>query len=120
MEPLILVGLGGMVGSMLRFELSKLKPVRSIPLGTALVNSIGSFCFAWVVFSHSPGDLYYLIDIGLLGGFTTFSTFTFETFRMLEEHDFRSMFLNIGINLGGSLGGVLLSFLLVTILSTGV
>jgi len=112
-EHLILVGLGGAFGSIIRIELSKLRPVRSIPLGTALVNIIGTFCFSWVVFSRSPGDIYYLIDVGLLGGFTTFSTFSFETFRMLEDHDVYTMVLNIGVNVGGRLGGICLSNLLV-------
>jgi len=119
MEHLILVGIGGAVGAMLRFELSKLRPVRSIPLGTALVNIIGSSLFGCVVFSRSPGDIFYLVDVGILGGFTTFSTFSFETFRMFEEQDYQTMVVNISINLIGSLIGVLLSFILVTLILTG-
>lgn len=120
MEHLILVGIGGAFGSMLRFELSKLRPVRSIPLGTALVNIIGSLLFSFVLFSRSPGDIYYLIDVGLLGGFTTFSTFTFETFRLFEEQDYSTMALNIGINLIGGLTGVGISYLLVFTILAGV
>lgn len=119
MEHMILVGVGGACGAMLRFELSKLHPVRNIPFGTALVNILGSFLFACVVFSRSPGDIYYLIDVGLFGGFTTFSTFSFETFRMFEEQDYQTMFLNIGINLIGSLIGVGLSYFLVSAFITG-
>ncbi len=116
---MILVGIGGAIGAMLRFEISKLRPVRNIPVGTALVNIIGSFLFGCVVFSRSPGDIYYLVDVGILGGFTTFSTFSFETFRMFEEEDYRTMGLNILINLIGSLIGVLFSFILITRLITG-
>ena len=113
MEHLILVGLGGAVGSVLRFELSRLPPVRAIPVGTAIVNILGSFIFALVFFSRSPGDAYYLIDVGVLGGFTTFSTFTFETFRMLEENVYRTVVVNLAFHLTGSLGGVGLAYYLI-------
>ena len=113
MEPFILVGIGGALGSILRFELSKLQPVRGIPAGTALVNILGSFAFSLVVFAALPGDLYWLIGIGLLGGFTTFSTFCFETFRMLEDHDYHTVITNTLINVAGSLAGVYGGWLLI-------
>jgi CrcB protein len=113
MEHLILVGLGGALGSVLRFELSRLRPVRDIPVGTAVVNILGSFIFSLVFFSRSPGDAYYLIDVGILGGFTTFSTFSFETFRMLEEQNYLTMLTNMLINLMGGLGGVGLAYVII-------
>jgi len=113
MEPIILVGIGGSLGSILRFELSKLQPVRGIPAGTALVNILGSFAFSLVVFAALPGGLYHLIGIGLLGGFTTFSTFCFETFRMLEDHDYHTVITNTLINVAGSLAGVYGGWLLI-------
>ena len=113
MEPVILVGVGGAIGSILRFELSKLQPVQGIPVGTALVNILGSFAFSLVVFAAVPGDLYSLIGIGALGGFTTFSTFSFESFRMLEDHDYHTMITNIVINVAGSLAGVCAGYLIV-------
>ena len=120
MDHLILVGLGGAIGSVLRFELSRLSPIRDIPVGTALVNILGSFIFALVFFSRSPGDAYYLIDVGVLGGFTTFSTFTFETFRMLEEHAYRTMMVNMSIHLTGSLCGVGLAYYICSVILAGV
>jgi fluoride exporter len=113
MEPVILVGIGGAIGSIFRFEFSKLQPVQGVPVGTALVNILGSFAFSLVVFAALPGDLYPLIGIGALGGFTTFSTFSFETFRMLEDHDYHTMMRNILINVAGSLAGVYAGYLLV-------
>lgn len=112
MEPVILVGMGGALGSILRFELSKLQPARGLPTGTALVNILGSFGFSLVVFAALPGDLYALVGIGALGGFTTFSTFSFETFRMLEDHDYHTMMSNLFINVAGSLAGVYAGYLL--------
>ncbi len=113
MDPLILVGLGGAIGSIFRFELSKLQPVRGIPAGTALVNILGSFAFSLVVFGASDSNLSSFLGIGVLGGFTTFSTFSFETFRMLEDHDYHTMITNILINVAGSLAGVFAGYLLV-------
>lgn len=114
MEHLILVGVGGALGSVLRFELSRLPPVRDIPSGTAVVNILGSFIFSLVFFSRSPGDMYFLIDVGILGGFTTFSTFTFETFRMLEEQNYRTMITNMLIHLLGSFAGVGLAYFIIS------
>lgn len=113
MDTLIWVGLGGAIGSIFRFELSKLQPVKGIPAGTALVNSMGSFAFSLIVFGTPTGDLSSFIGIGILGGFTTFSTFSFETFRMLEDHDYHTMITNILINVAGSLAGVFAGYLLV-------
>ncbi|PWR71639.1 fluoride efflux transporter FluC [Methanospirillum lacunae] len=120
MDHLILVGLGGAAGSLCRFEISKIATIRGIPLGTALVNILGSLLFSLVAFSRSPGDLYYFIDVGVLGGFTTFSTFSFETFRMFEEQNYLVMTGNILINLLGSLGGVCAGYLVITGLGGGV
>lgn len=120
MDHMILVGLGGAIGAVLRFELSRIPPVRDIPAGTAMVNILGSFLFSLVFFSRSPGEAYYLIDVGILGGFTTFSTFTFETFRMLEEHAYRTMMINLVIHLMGSLIGVGLAYFIVVQSMAGV
>jgi CrcB protein len=113
MDTLLLVGIGGAAGSVLRFELSKLQPVRGVPVGTALVNILGSFAFSLVVFAPLATDLYSLIGIGALGGFTTFSTFCFETFRMLEDHDYHTVITNTLINVAGSLAGVYGGWLLI-------
>jgi len=115
MEPVILVGIGGATGSILRFELSKIQARRGIPLGTLLVNVIGSFAFSLVVFSHAPDDHMYLVGIGGLGGFTTFSTFSYETFRLMENHDYYSMGVNILLNGAGSIIGVYIGYLMITL-----
>ncbi|HXX55628.1 MAG TPA: CrcB family protein [Methanoregula sp.] len=108
----MLIGIGGAIGSVLRYELSKIPPVRCVPAGTLIVNVTGSFAFALVVFSHAPQDILYLAGTGGLGGFTTFSTFSYETVRMLENHDYYTMGVNILTNVGGSIAGVLLGWLL--------
>jgi len=112
MEPVLLVGIGGGIGSILRFELSKIQAYRGVPSGTLLVNIIGSFAFAIIVFSHAPDDILYLAGIGGLGGFTTFSTFSYESFRMMENHDYYTLGINILLNVAGSIVGVALGSLI--------
>lgn len=79
------VALGGAIGSMARYLIGLLV---IFPLGTLAVNVIGSFVMgvAWVMMAERglerwmPGIL-----TGLLGGFTTFSAFSLDTFRLIDE-----------------------------------
>jgi CrcB protein len=106
MDPVLLVGCGGAVGSVLRYRFSKLQPVRGIPAGTLLVNVLGSGIFGFIVFSSQPPGILYFAGIGGMGGFTTFSTFSYETFRMLEDQDYYAMVANIISNGAGCILGV--------------
>ncbi|MEN6609757.1 MAG: CrcB family protein [Methanoregulaceae archaeon] len=112
METVLLVGIGGAAGSLLRFWFSRFPPYQGIPAGTLLVNILGSFAFSLVTFSQQPGNLYYLIGIGGLGGFTTFSTFSYESFRMLEDHDYRTLAPYMALSIGGSVLAVLGGYVL--------
>jgi len=113
MESILLFGIGGAVGSVFRYEISKLQPLGGIPTGTLLVNVMGSFLLSVIVFSVMFEDTIRLIATGSLGGLTTFSTFSFETFRMLENHDYNTMGVNILLNCAGSILGVGLGYLLI-------
>jgi CrcB protein len=85
---ILLIGVGGFVGSILRYgmgtALQGALPAGAFPIGTLLVNVLG--CFAIGVLSGiseargvlSP-ELRALLVVGLLGGFTTFSAFANET-----------------------------------------
>ena len=109
MEPMILIGIGGGAGSVARYLCSKLQPYRGLPAGTLLVNVVGSFLLGLIVFSRAPADVLYFAGVGIMGGFTTFSTFSYETFRMLEDRDYYTMLRNILSNGGGSVLGVLIA-----------
>lgn len=115
MDPALLVGTGGAIGSVFRFLLSKAPAVKGLPLGTLIVNVSGSCALSVLVFSQAPHDLMYFLGTGVLGGYTTFSTFSYETFRMMENHDYYTMGANILTNAGGSLLGVLLGLVLVSL-----
>lgn len=87
------VGLGGFVGAILRYGISGLvqKPFLStFPYGTLVVNLIGCLAIGLVTGLVDSRQLFSpafrtFILIGVLGSFTTFSTFGYETFAMLRD-----------------------------------
>lgn len=106
MIKLLIIGTGGFIGAVLRYELSgwahKLLG-SSFPFGTLSVNVLGSFFLGFfLVLANTKliiPDVYKnLIAIGLLGAFTTFSTFSFETISLLQVNLIKQALLNIGLN----------------------
>jgi CrcB protein len=78
----------------LRYLVSGIYPVyRNIPTGTLLVNFTGSTLLSMITFGADP--LPYFADAGILGGFTTFSTFSYESFVLLERREFRVFGANV-------------------------
>jgi fluoride exporter len=87
------VALGGAIGSMLRYAVAlvmveKLGP--GFPWHTALINVVGSLCIglAAAYLQSGAGISPYVgafLTVGILGGFTTFSTFSFDTVTLLSE-----------------------------------
>lgn len=103
MEQILYIAFLGALGCIARYFLSGWVYQlfgRGFPYGTLAVNVIGAFLIGLVMeFSLrsalvSP-VLRVAITIGFLGGFTTFSTFSFETFRLLEEGAFLIAFFNV-------------------------
>jgi CrcB protein len=108
----LLAGAGGALGAMLRYHISGLYPVyRDIPTGTLLVNFIGSTILSMITFGANPFP--YFADAGILGGFTTFSTFSYESFRLLERREFRIFGANVILSLLICGTGVVLGKLIV-------
>jgi len=92
MRDLILVGIGGFIGAILRYALSSViqSDGSTIPLGTLLVNFIGTLLLGVVVYSAElvsfiTPDIRIFLTIGVLGAFTTMSTFGHEAFTLFEE-----------------------------------
>ncbi len=93
MWRVLLVGLGGMVGSVARYLISGRVQVlidSAFPLGTMVVNVAGSFALGLILaLSLERGmlgvDLRLLLAVGFCGGFTTMSTFSFEALSLLQQ-----------------------------------
>jgi len=96
METVVLIALFGALGCLSRYFLSGWVYAvfgRTFPAGTFAVNIVGAFLIGLIMeFSMrstlvSP-NLRAGLTIGFLGGLTTFSTFSYETFRLLEDGEF--------------------------------
>ena len=105
MGAYLLVGLGGALGSMLRYGVSGLFSSESFPVGTLMVNVAGSFIIGlfagWMeggmgFFSQMDFKLFFVI--GVLGGFTTFSSFSLQTLNLFEKGFWLYGFANIIIS----------------------
>lgn len=110
----LFVMMGGSLGSLARYLISVLIPfdTRSpFPYRTLFVNLVGSFLIGFVVsrfqqhiFSHT---IRLLIVVGFLGAFTTFSTLSYDTIRLLNSGHARTALLNLAITITGGLIAVL-------------
>ena len=101
------VGSGGFLGSVLRYGLSGLvhrqAPLTTFPYGTLVVNLLGCFvigALAGLVESRQlcGPEFRRFALIGLLGGFTTYSTFGYETFAMIRGAEYVRAVANVGIH----------------------
>lgn len=90
------VGICGAAGAYARFRMSAGIATRwpsRFPAGTFFVNVSGSFALGLLTGAHVAGDAMLVIGTGLLGAFTTFSTWMVEAQRLGEDHDWMRMWL---------------------------
>lgn len=108
MTNILLVGIGGFIGSVLRYTVSgwvqQVTKSISFPYGTLAVNVLGCFIIGFLAqLAESRGvftsELRLFVFVGFLGGFTTFSTFGNETFNLARDSQMMSALANIGGNL---------------------
>lgn len=116
MEQLALVGLGGAIGAVARYSVAKLITEDQFPIATLLVNVVGSFILGLVLFFGADEPLVLFIGVGICGAFTTFSTFSFETVRMLELGQHRRAIIYSGSSLIFCLLAILLSWIIVILI----
>ena len=105
-EPAHLVGAGGALGALARHWVYTRLSSDRFPAATLTVNVVGSFVFAWAIFSGASESTVQLVGIGACGAFTTFSTFSVETLQLWERGDRRLAVLNASANLVLSLVGI--------------
>jgi len=116
---LLFVGCGGFCGAILRFLLAgwvhRALPSATFPIGTLAVNVAGCLAIGFlgglveVKQTLSPPDRLFLL-VGLLGGFTTFSTFAFETLALLRDEQIVRACANVLLSTVLGLGAAWLGF----------
>src|SRR5262245_49503917 len=115
MERALVVGLGGVRGTGLRYGVGawvgRWKSGWAFPLETLAINVTGCFVFgvlAGLVESRGAfaGTTRTFLLVGVLGGYTTFSTFGYETFQLLRDGHWPAAGLSTGLQLGLGIGGV--------------
>ena len=108
MRTLLLVAVGGGVGSVLRYLITVGVGTRALPWGTIVVNVAGSTALGFLIgwFAHRPIDAALQIGLltGVLGGFTTFSTFTAETVALVDAGRWEAALANVAISVVAGLG----------------
>ncbi len=112
------IGLGGAAGTIARYLLSGFALERfgtAFPFGTLAVNLIGSFLLAALMYlgveaGMLPTTARLALTTGVMGGFTTYSTFSYETMRYLQDGAWGLALLNMSITLGGCLAACILGW----------
>jgi len=114
MYKLLSVAAGGAIGAVLRYGVAGVVQnymLSMYPWGTLAVNLIGSFLagllWALAEYTYLPPQLKTFMFIGILGGFTTFSTYMLETFHLMREGEY---YFALGNILLSNLLGIVLVF----------
>ena len=117
---LLVVGSGGFLGVVARYGLTLLVqrsvgPLTTFPYGTLAVNLLGCFAigvFAGFVESRQlfGASFRLFVLVGILGGFTTFSTFGYETLTLLRSQQFMHVVASVGIHIFVGVALVALGF----------
>lgn len=107
MTNILLVGFGGFIGSVLRYTISGYvqQATKSVgfPYGTLAVNVIGCFIIGFLAQLADSRGLFtsesrLFVFVGILGGFTTFSSFGNETLNLARDSQMMGALANIGAN----------------------
>ena len=101
---LLLVATGGAVGSVARALISYVVPAARLPWATILVNVAGSLLIGWLVArSSGVGDdnlrTHSFWVVGVCGGFTTFSTFSWQTIELFHRGNWGAAVANVVLSL---------------------
>ncbi|MBS4199071.1 fluoride efflux transporter CrcB [Bacillus sp. FJAT-49732] len=110
------VGIGGIIGSLLRYFVSYIHfglPNELLPLDTLFVNLLGSYLLGLLTglysrFPNIPSYIQISIGTGLIGSFTTFSTFSNEIVQLMLHHHYLQVFVYY---IGSFIGGLAMSWL---------
>jgi fluoride exporter len=114
-SPIVWAGAGalGAVGALARFALDGAVARRArgdLAWGTLTVNVLGALAIGLIAGVGLGGDPRFLVAGGLVGSFTTFSTWMYETHRLAEEGETRAALLNLVLSVGLGIGAVALGW----------
>lgn len=120
---LVLVGGGGALGAVARYGVGGLlhrnASLAGFPFGTLTVNLLGCLLIGLGAGLADARQVFtpearLFVFVGVLGGFTTFSSFGYETIALLRDHEFLRAGLNAGLNVFAGLALVWLGYTLTT------
>lgn len=117
LQRIIYVGIGGCIGASIRYLVTKQSANlfnTSIPIGTLIVNVVGGFFIGMISELSISTDLIspnlkLFLTTGIMGGLTTFSTFSYETISLISDGRYLAGMANVLLNVFLSLGGVALA-----------
>lgn len=120
LQKIIYVGIGGFIGAAIRYivTVQSAKIINSnMPLGTLIVNVVGGFLIGVIMELSMSTDLIspnlkLFLTTGIMGGLTTFSTFSYETINLIYDGRYLLGISNVLLNVFLSLGGVVLGRML--------
>lgn len=111
MDKYLITAVGAILGAFCRYWMGLLvtnKLGSDFAYSTLIINFIGSFVLgAFLTMNLDRGlftpNIRFFVAVGWCASFTTYSTFSWETFRYIQSGDFRSAFINVGITVIGCL-----------------
>ncbi len=109
MRSIVLVGVGGAIGALLRWGVAELiaSPPGDFPWATLLVNVLGCIAIGAASRRIAPAtDTWFVAVTGVLGGFTTFSTFANETRTLVDLDRAGLALVYVGVTLAAGVVGV--------------
>lgn len=124
MQKILVVGLGGFIGASLRYVISKNSSDifgNQFPYGTLIVNILGGLLIGFILelttfTNFISGDMKLFLTTGIMGGLTTFSTFSYETITFFTNGSYflatANIVLNLFLSLLGVIGGKALSHIM--------
>jgi fluoride exporter len=120
----LVVGIGGFLGALARYGLGalahRIRNASDFPYGTLVVNLLGCLLIGVLAGLMEGRQMFgpefrLFALVGLLGGFTTFSTFGYESFMMMREAAYLRMGLHMGVHVIGGLALVWLGYAMTTV-----
>jgi len=123
LSTILAIGSGGFIGAVLRAYINGLLPrtISEIPIGTLSVNLLGSFILGALFALFALTSVFSInvksfLSTGLLGALTTYSTFAFESFLLIQGGSWGYAAINMALNLFGTVISAAIGYKLVNTL----